>query len=573
MILDCIKKPGDLKRFSINDLDLLALEIREVIITQLSKNGGHLSSNLGTVELTIALHKVFDCPEDKIIWDVGHQCYAHKLLTGRLKNFQTLRKWGGMAGFPKRRESVFDVAETGHGGTSLSLAAGLAKAFRLKNERKRVVAVIGDGSLCEGMAFEAINYIGDTDLPVMIVLNDNGYSISKNVGKLSNLRLNETRNFWGIMGFKYFGPWDGHNIGDLLEGLQNAKNSDRPIVVHVLTNKGKGYFACEKKPWEYHWTPPFNILTGKKNLNEHKKNYINFVLEALPKVMERNPETVGICAAMPHGTGLVSSFERFPDRMIDVGMAEQNAVTVGAGLALGGLKPIVAIHSTFFQRSFDQLVHDVCIPNLPVLFLLARSGLVGEDGETHHGVFDFSYLRCVPNLEITCPIHGDEIEDLLEAALKRGGPQIILFPHRFVDSRRKIIEKKTVDEEIGIVYPAFLNDDLISLPELLRTDGWNAAMIPVRWIKPFEPAIIEFICGKLKKLVTVEENALLSGFGSSLLEILNERMKNFEVLRVGLKDEFVEHGNIHLLHEYLKIDCNGIKEKIIKRWGKNEGGS
>src|SRR4030043_159574 len=619
-ILDQIQAPYDVKKLDFKELERLCGEIREEIISTVSKNGGHLASNRGVVELTIALHYVFDLPRDKLIWDVGHQSYTHKILTGRRDRFQTLRQYKGISGFPKRDESPYDAFDSGHSGNSISSALGMAEARRLKGEGGKVIAVIGDGSMTAGLAFEGLNQAGHIDQDLIVILNDNEMSISRNVGALSsylnrlmtgqfvNRFRDDMRAFLetlpgsgkGVLrfakqaeetlkglllpgllfeelGMKYIGPIDGHRLDYLIETFQNVKKLRGPILVHVITKKGKGYPPAEKNPAQYHSVPPFHIETGepKEVSFGNPPTYTQVFGETLCQLAKKNKQLIAITAAMQSGTGLERFAKEFPDRFYDIGIAEQHAVTFAAGLALEGMKPVVAIYSTFLQRAYDQILQDVCLQNLPVVFALDRGGIVGEDGPTHHGLFDFSYLRHIPNLIAMVPKDENEFQHMIKTAIEYPGPVAFRYPRgRGVGGGRDVslqsidIGKGEVLREGGdiliiaigtTVYPS------LRAAQRLEEVGIQAAVINSRFLKPLDANLLCDWAKKTGKVLTVEENVLQGGFGSAVLEFFQERgLLSTQVKRLGIPDIFVEHGPQALLREKYGIDENGIFNGVQK---------
>jgi 1-deoxy-D-xylulose-5-phosphate synthase len=619
-VLDQIKASQDVKKLNPEELERLCYEIRKEVISVVSKNGGHLASNLGVVELTIALHYVFDFPKDKIIWDVGHQSYVHKLLTSRKDRFHTLRQYQGISGFPKREESPYDAFDSGHSGTSISSALGMAEARRLRGEEGKVIAVIGDGSMTAGIAFEGLNQTGHIDQDLIVILNDNEMSISPNVGALSsylnrlmtgqfaNRFRNEIKNFlenlpprigkrllrfikqaeeslkgllmpgllFEELGLQYIGPIDGHRMDYLIETLQNIKKLRGPILVHVITQKGKGYPHAETNPDRFHGVPPFVIETGE--LRSDQKNppsYTEIFGETLCQLAKENKRLIAVTAAMQSGTGLEEFARQFPDRFYDIGIAEQHAVTFAAGLALEGMKPVVAIYSTFLQRAYDQVLQDVCLQNLPVAFALDRGGIVGEDGPTHHGLFDFSYLRHIPNLIIMVPKDENEFQHMIKTAMEYPFPAAFRYPRgRGVGVKREMplqsidIGKGEVLREgqdilvvaIGTtVYPS------LRAAEKLAETGIQATVINSRFLKPLDGNLLCDWAKRTGKILTVEENVLQGGFGSAVLELFQERgLISLQVKRIGIPDIFVEHGPQALLREKYGIDENGIVEGVKK---------
>ncbi len=612
-ILDQIQSSHDLKELDVEELGKLCHELREEIISTVSKTGGHLASNLGVVELTAALHYVFDFPRDKIVWDVGHQSYVHKLLTGRRDRFQTLRQYQGISGFPKRGESLYDTFDSGHSGNSISSALGMAEARRLKGEEGRVIAVIGDGSMTAGLAFEGLNQTGHIDQDLIVILNDNEMSISPNVGALSSYlnRLmtgqfvnrfrrdmgNFLKTLPGIgksvlrfakqaeeslkgffmpgllfeeLGLKYIGPIDGHRLDYLIETFQNIKKLRGPILIHVITKKGKGYPPAEKNPSRFHGVPPFVIETGEfKSSQKNPPTYTEVFGETLCRLAKENKRLIAITAAMQSGTGLEEFAGQFPDRFYDIGIAEQHAVTFAAGLALEGMKPVVAIYSTFLQRAYDQVLQDVCLQKLPVVFALDRGGIVGEDGPTHQGVFDFSYLRHIPNLIVMVPKDENEFQHMIKTAMECPVPVAFRYPRgkgvggaRDVSLQSIEIGKGEVLREgqdililaIGTtVYPS------LRAAERLAEAGIGAAVINSRFLKPLDANLLCDWAERTGRVLTAEENVLQGGFGSAVLELFQERgLFQIQVKRLGIPDIFVEHGPQALLREKYGIDENGI---------------
>jgi 1-deoxy-D-xylulose-5-phosphate synthase len=608
-----IDSPDDLKPLTFREMEELASEIRRKIIETVSCTGGHLAPSLGAVELAIALHYVFEAPRDKIIWDVGHQAYAHKLITGRRDRFQTLRSHGGISGFPKRSESPFDAFDTGHSSTSISAGLGISTAKALKGEKAKVVAVIGDGSLTAGMAFEGLNQAGETERDLVVVLNDNAMSIAPNVGAFSsflsrkmtgkrfvNLKRdleNFIRSLPGVgenimsfvrksedsfitfftpgmlfeaFRFKYIGPINGHRLEPLIEALKNTRHLKGPVLVHVLTQKGKGYEPAEKDPCHYHGVGCFEISTGCPS--GAKSGSVSSYTEVFGRTMvslgRKNPKVFAITAAMPEGTGLTGFSEAYPERFLDVGIAEQHAVTFAAGLATEGFRPVVAIYSTFLQRAFDQIVHDVCLPNLPVVFAIDRGGLVGEDGPTHHGQFDISYLRSLPNMTVAVPKDENELQHMLHTALSHEGPMAIRYPRgkgegvvMAQEYERIPVGESEVLKEGGdlviaalgnMVYPA------LKAAERLEVEGLSVGVVNVRFVKPMDPRLCG-ICAATDMVLTVEENVKQGGFGGALLELLNDHgYEGVKVQRMGLPDQFVEAGPVQVLRQKYGLDSEAI---------------
>jgi len=618
-LLDQIQTSHDIKELDKGELGKLCHELREEIISTVSKTGGHLASNLGVVELTAALHYVFDFPRDKIVWDVGHQSYVHKLLTGRRDRFQTLRQYQGISGFPKRDESPYDAFDSGHSGNSISSALGMAEARRLKGEEGRVIAVIGDGSMTSGLAFEGLNQTGHIDKDLIVILNDNEMSISPNVGALSSYlnRLmtgqfvnrfrrdmgNFLKTLPGIgksvlriakqaeeslkglimpgllfeeLGLKYIGPIDGHRLDYLIETFQNIKKLEGPILIHVITKKGKGYPPAEMNPARFHGVPPFVVETGEfKSSQKDPPTYTEVFGETLCRLARENKRLIAITAAMQGGTGLEEFAREFPDRFYDIGIAEQHAVTFAAGLALEGMKPVVAIYSTFLQRAYDQILQDVCLQKLPVVFALDRGGIVGEDGPTHHGVFDFSYLRHIPNLIAMVPKDENEFRHMIKTATECPGPVAFRYPRGKGVGGGRDVSLQSIDIGKGEVLREGRDILIIAIgttvyPSLraaqrLAEVGIQAAVINSRFLKPLDANLLCDWAKRTGKVLTVEENVLQGGFGSAVLELFQERgLLSTQVKRLGIPDIFIEHGPQALLREKYGIDENGIFKGVQK---------
>jgi len=616
-LLDQIQTSHDIKELDQEELGKLCHELREEIISTVSKTGGHLASNLGVVELTAALHYVFDFPRDKIVWDVGHQSYVHKLLTGRRDRFQTLRQYQGISGFPKRDESPYDAFDSGHSGNSISSALGMAEARRLKGEEGKVIAVIGDGSMTSGLAFEGLNQTGHIDRDLIVILNDNEMSISPNVGALSSY-LNRLmtgqfvnrfrRDMVGFLetlprigksvvrfakqaeeslkglvmpgllfeelGLKYIGPIDGHRLDYMIETFQNIKKLEGPILIHVITKKGKGYPPAEMNPSRFHGVPPFVIETGEfKNSQKNPPTYTEVFGETLCRLAKENKRLIAITAAMQSGTGLEEFAREFPDRFYDIGIAEQHAVTFAAGLALEGMRPVVAIYSTFLQRAYDQILQDVCLQKLPVVFALDRGGIVGEDGPTHHGVFDFSYLRHIPNLIAMVPKDENEFRHMIKTATECPGPVAFRYPRGKGMGGGRDVSLQSIDIGKGEVLREGQDILIIAIgttvyPSLraaqrLAEVGIQAAVINSRFLKPLDANLLCDWAKKTGKVLTVEENVLQGGFGSAVLELFQERgLLSTQVKRLGIPDIFIEHGPQALLREKYGIDENGIFKEV-----------
>lgn len=615
MILDKIQKENDIQNIEKEDLPQLAGEIREFLIQKISENGGHLGSNLGVVELTMALHLSFHLPEDKMIWDVGHQSYTHKLLTGRRDGFDTLRKYGGMSGFPKRKESPCDAFDTGHSSTSISAGLGLAMASQLKGEDNYVISVIGDGSLTGGMAWEALNNASRLKRNYIIVLNDNNMSIAENVGGFSeylnqirtkegyqNLKagventlsrlpgrgeqlirgIRKTKNsikqffvpgmLFEEMGLTYLGPYDGHNIDQLTRAFREAKQVNGAVLVHVCTQKGQGYEPAMRHPARFHGAEPFVIETGLPKKKRVKANYTDIFSTVMRKMGDREPNVVAVTAAMPDGTGLKRFRNMFPDRFFDVGIAEQHAVTFAAGLAAAGLKPVVAVYSSFLQRAYDQVIHDVCIQNLPVIFAIDRAGLVGSDGETHQGIFDLSYMSSIPNMCVMAPKNKWELSDMMKFALHYDGPISLRYPRgeaydglaRF----RTPIEygkwETIYDEnEIALLAVGSMVKTAVEVRDRLREMGYGCTLVNARFVKPLDQEMLRTVQSEHNLLVTMEENVKAGGFGEAVLEYLNEIKSKTRMISIALPDDYVEHGNVDLLKQECGIDAESIVKKIV----------
>ena len=611
--LNQINSPKDLKRLKRSDLSVLAAEIRKVIIEVVSKNGGHLAPSLGVVELAIAIHYVFDAPEDKIIWDVGHQSYAHKILTGRRESFQTLRQHGGISGFTRRNESDYDAFSTGHSSTSISAGLGIACAKRLKHDKAKVIAVIGDGSMTAGLAYEGLNQAGDINKNIIVILNDNDMSISPNVGALSSLLSrtfstkylqdfkNELKDFlkslpkigddiyqfakrskesfktfvtpgmlFEAFNFEYFGPINGHNLDHLIDIMNNIKCLNEPVLLHVTTTKGKGYPPAEKNPTYFHGVGCFDAVSGKGEVNKcSAPAYTQIFGDTLIKMAEKNDRIVAVTAAMPEGTGLTEFAKTYPDRFFDVGIAEQHGVTFAAGMATEGFRPVVAIYSTFLQRAYDQIVHDVCIESLPVIFAIDRGGIVGEDGATHNGIFDLSYLRSLPNMVVMAPKDENELRRMMLTALSHNGPIAFRYPRgRAVGVK---MEKQEIPIPIGKGEILIKGNDIVILAigatvyqalsahTDLMDQGISSTVVNCRFVKPLDSDLIVSLAQKTPHIITVEENVLQGGFGSAVLECLNDHnVSGCQITCLGISDAFVEHGPQDLLRSICGIDAPAI---------------
>lgn len=618
-LLETVRSPADLRSMSREQLQQLAAEIRETIIETLSRTGGHLASNLGTVELTIALHSVWQMPQDKIIWDTGHQAYAHKLLTGRLERFGTLRQYGGISGFLRRDESEYDVWGAGHAGTAISAALGFAKARDLRGSNERVVAVVGDAALTAGMALEALNNASEAKTDLTVVLNDNEMSIAENVGALATFLSRLRAQPWyqraehrakevleglpgkarilakharglkhGIthivapentgaifeeMGFEYIGPLDGHDIDLLIDVFSHAKELKGPVLIHVITVKGKGYEFSEADARKYHGVTPFCVHDGKMEKKAGGETYTQVFADELIRIAEENPKVVGITAAMPDGTGLVKFQEKFPERYFDVGIAEQHAVTFAAGLAAEGMVPVAAIYSTFLQRAFDQVLHDVAIQNLHVVLALDRGGLVGDDGATHHGVFDLSYLRLIPNVVIMAPKDGEELRAMLRFAVAHDGPVAIRYPRGSVpamdwgvsDSPIELGKAEIVREGSDAVIFAIgsMVATAFAAVQQLEQEGMRVALVNARFAKPLDKETILRFAQRVPRFVLVEENTVCGGFGAAVLELLaHEGIADVQVKHLGVPDEFIEHGSVDILRRLAGLSAEHIVEAV-----------
>lgn len=616
-LLDTINGPEDLRGLSIEELELLAQEVRQEIISTINTVGGHYASNLGTVELTVALHKVLRSPHDKIVWDVGHQAYPHKLLTGRRDRFDTIRQLGGLSGFLCRDESEHDVFGAGHASTSISAAYGMAVARDLKHENFHVVAVIGDGALTGGMAYEALNNAGHSERPFIVILNDNEMSIAPNVGAMSkylyNVRTdpryehakmgveralthmpfgNKLLNFgkrykksikefmvptmiWEELGFVYLGPVDGHDIGQLIDVLEAAKQSERPVFIHVLTVKGKGHDVAEEDAVKWHAV----AAPGKPGAPKPTApKFQDVFADTLIKVAKDDPKVVAITAAMPDGTGLNKFAKVFPDRCFDVGIAEQHAVTFAAGMATEGIKPVCAIYSTFLQRAYDQVIHDVCIQNLPVVFAMDRGGIVGDDGRTHQGVFDISYLRPIPNLVLMAPKDENELQHMIYTAVKHNGPIAVRYPRG--NGYGVKMDAELQELEIGKAEVLRMGRDLaiiaygnpvnaaLAAADILAEQGIEAAVINARFAKPLDETLLAGIGGNFSRILTVEEGSIPGGFGDAVLEFFHthENLREPKIYNIGLPDEFIEHGPQAFWRDRYNLSAEGIVREVKNRF-------
>ena len=618
-LLDKIEKPEDVKKLSVSELTKLASELRHFIIDRVSQNGGHLAPNLGTVELTLALYSVFHFPQDKLVWDVGHQAYTHKILTGRKEAFATLRKKGGITGFPNRFESPYDAFGVGHASTSISAALGMAIARDAKGEHNQIIAVIGDGALTGGESFEALNNAGDLGKKLIVILNDNEMSIDANVGAmseyLSRIRMapqyaRAKRDMGNLlmsiphiggkvyktashlkdgvrsalvpgsifeeMGFHYVGPIDGHNIGLLEEVLQRAKEMEGPILIHIHTIKGKGYIPAEKAPEKFHGVGCFDPSTGKSAPKANKApSYTSVFSQALIELAKDRPDILAITAAMPSGTGLKAFGKAYPKRFFDVGIAEEHAMTLAAGMAAAGMHPVIALYSTFAQRAYDQLIHDVCLQNLPVTLCLDRAGLVGEDGPTHHGVFDLSYLRQMPNMCVMAPKDEEELRHMLATAIDIEGPSAVRYPRgcglgvELTDSFEKLpigkAEVLQAEGDIAFLAVGTMVEQAKKAAAILAEDGSKAAVVNMRFIKPLDRELLRGYAKSKKLLITAEENMLAGGFGSAVAEFLADEGLSVPLLRFGLPDRFIEQGTRSELFELCGLQPAEMAEKVRER--------
>ena len=617
-ILERINSPQDLKQLSIAEMNELAVDIREVLIDSVATCGGHLASNLGVVELTIALHYVFDAPHDKIIWDVGHQSYTHKILTGRKDQMQSLRQFGGISGFPKSEESEYDAYNTGHSSTSISAALGMVLARDIQKQSFSVVAITGDGAMTGGMTYEALNHAGNEDRDMIVILNDNEMSISKNVGAMSSYlnrlrtdpsysrtkeevenvltkipgigpniaraagRLKDTVKYLMVpgiwfeeLGFTYIGPINGHDLTALIPMLKNARKMKGPVLIHTITEKGRGYEPARQNPGLFHGVGPFDVKTGQQ-FKKVIKTYTEIFGNTMLDLAAQDERVVAITAAMTSGTGLSEFAERFPERFFDVGICEQHAVTMAAGMARSGLKPVVTIYSTFLQRAYDQIIHDVALQNLPVVFAIDRAGLVGEDGPTHHGVYDLSYLRHIPNMTIMAPANAGEFVDMLHTALALNAPVAVRYPRGageglIKDIAPQIIPTATAQvlsqgDELAILAVGRAVGIAADVAQLLEAKGVSVELVNARFVKPLDIALINDIGRRFKRILTIEDNAVTNGFGTAVLETLSDQGTNSELIRIGVPDEFIEHGRVDILFDLLNMEPSAIVESILNRW-------
>lgn len=618
-ILNQIHSTEDIKKLNEEELKLLCRELRKFLLQKVSKTGGHLASNLGVVELTVALEYCFDLPADKIVWDVGHQAYIHKILTGRKDQFDTLRQLDGLSGFPKPHESDCDAFAAGHSSTSISAALGLAKARDLTGGKEHVIAVIGDGSMTGGLAYEALNNAGKDHTRLIVILNDNQMSIDTNVGAISkhlnNLRTSQQYRGWKEavkqfrdnvpvigegtyqalkhvrdkskmlltggalfeqMGFKYIGPVDGHDLPDLMEMFEGVKKMNRPVLIHVKTIKGKGYSHAEERPWAYHGVGAFDLKTGK-SLSKGGKSWSSVFGDKMLEIGKRNPKVVGITAAMCSGTGFEKFQQAFPKRFFDVAIAEQHGTTFAAGLAKGGITPVFAVYSSFLQRAYDQLIHDVCMENLHVVFAIDRAGIVGSDGETHQGVFDLSFLSHIPNMTVLSPKNDWELGEMLEFAVNGwNGPIAVRYPRGTAETafgeyqdpitygKAELIQD---GEKIAILAEGHMLKAAAEAAELLQANGYQPMLVNMRFIKPLDEAMLFLAAEKCEHIVTVEDNVKMGGFGSKVLEFYGEKGMQKDVLNLGFPDRYIEQGTQTQLFERYGLDAAGIYESIKKRLG------
>ena len=615
-ILNQVDNPKDLKRLNITEKQELAKEIRDLLIKTVSETGGHLASNLGVVELTIALHSILNTPYDKIIWDVGHQTYVHKILTERKGKIHTLRKLNGIAGFPKSTESEYDSFDTGHSSTSISVAAGMARARDIKGEKNNIVAVIGDGALTGGMAFEALNDVGFTKTNLIVILNDNEMSISKNVGRLSELltkvrtrkSYNKSNNyikrnmlkvpyvgkkvvklirkikysikqlflsnmFFEDLGFKYLGPVDGHNIEKLEDIILKAKNLSGPILIHVVTKKGKGYLPAESMPDKFHATGPFDIETGESK-GKKQEDYSKVFGDALLEIAENNPKVVAITAAMKDGTGLTKFAEKYPNRFLDVGIAEQHALAMAAGMAKEGLIPVIPLYSSFYQRGYDQVIHDICIQKLHVVMCVDRAGIVGNDGETHQGIFDLAFFKIIPNLTIMAPKDFIELKQMLNYAIQYNGPIVIRYPRGGEGKEKFLIHNKIVKgeaellnegEDVSIIAIGKMVSLAQKVGQKLEKMGITSDIINARFLKPLDKETILNSIEKTRNVITIEDGILNGGLGTSIIELIQkERIEGVEVKEFGYPDRFIKHGKVEEIEEIYGLTEENIAKYVEK---------
>lgn len=611
--LDKVNSPTDIKYMSIEEMDLLAKDIRKFLVRSISKTGGHLASNLGVVELTLSLHKVFDSPKDKIVWDVGHQSYVHKILTGRKNEFTTLRQFNGLSGFPKEDESPHDIFDTGHSSTSISVAEGLACARDIKKEESNIIAVIGDGSITGGMALEALNHVGYTNTDMTIILNDNEMSIDKNVGAMSrhlssiisNSMTNKVKDefekilsvtpggniisktankvkdniiskftpqecsFFESIGIKYYGPIDGHNTKELIDILNKVKKKKGPTLVHVITKKGRGYRYAEEAPDKYHGVSKFDIKEGIKP--SKSQSISSQVGKKLVEMADKDNSVIAVTAAMPSGTGLNIFEKNHPNRYYDVGIAEQHATTFCAGLAKAGMKPYFAVYSTFLQRAYDQLIHDVCITNKNVTFLIDRAGIVGNDGETHHGMFDLSYLNIIPNIIVMSPKDSKELDLMMDLSLDVNSPMAIRYPRgnsyelnvgEYIPIKIGTYEVISEGNDIAILAIGTMVKHSIEAKNILINYNINPTIINARFLKPIDEKLLHEVFKKYKTIITIEDNVINGGFGSRINKFMVDNNYKSKIVNIGLPDKFVQHGNAEDIYEYVGLSPKSIADKI-----------
>lgn len=618
MILERIQKTNDIKKLKWDELEVLAAEIRQFLVENVSRTGGHLASNLGVVELTMALHLAFSLPKDKMIWDVGHQSYTHKILTGRKDGFQSLRQYGGMSGFPKRKESACDAFDTGHSSTSVSAGLGYVEAREILNDNYRVVSIIGDGSLTGGMAYEALNNAAHLKSNFIIVLNDNNMSISENVGGMSrylsdlrtadfynNLKkgvtdtlskipgvgermvsgIRRTKNsikqlfvpgmLFEDMGITYLGPVDGHDIKQLYRTFKEAQKMDQAVLVHVKTQKGKGYAPAEQYPSKFHGISPFDFQTGQVLEEKKKDTYTDAFAEIMCELGEKEPRLVAITAAMKDGTGLCKFQEKYPERFFDVGIAEGHAVTFAAGLAAAGLKPVFAVYSAFLQRGYDQIVHDVCMQNLPVIFAIDRAGLVGSDGETHQGVYDIAFLNHIPNMTILAPKNKQELAEMMKFAVQHKGPVAIRYPRGtaydgletfqapIVCGKSEIIYKES---DIAILSIGHMMEVAEQVWQKLKDKGYRCSLVNGRFVKPMDASVLQELSKEHQVLATIEEAIVTGGYGAEVVKQVSEQQLDVKLIVNGVPDAYIEHGNISQLRKDIQLDVDSIVSKIENTW-------
>ena len=615
MLLEKIQKENDIKQLKPEELEKLAEEIRQFLVEKISVTGGHLASNLGVVELMMELNLAFELPQDKMIWDVGHQSYTHKILTGRRAGFDDLRKYGGMSGFPKRKESECDAFDTGHSSTSISAGLGYVAARDIKGEEHSVISIIGDGAMTGGMAYEALNNASRLKSNFIIVLNDNNMSISENVGGMSRYlnglrtaeaytglkkgvedtlmkipvqgekilyQMKKTKSglkqlfvpgmFFEDMGITYLGPVDGHDIRKLYKTFQEARRVDHAVLVHVLTKKGKGYGPAEKNPSRFHGIVPFDIETGEAKEKSSKDSYTDIFSKVFCDIAKQNDAVVGITAAMADGTGLARFARMFPDRFFDVGIAEEHALTFAAGLAAGGLKPVVAVYSSFLQRAFDQAIHDVCLQNLPVMIAVDRAGLVGSDGETHQGLFDLSFLNMIPNMTILSPKNRWEMADMVRFCADFQYPVALRYPRGAAYEglsafRTPIVYGKSEilyeEEDIAVTFVGHMAELAVQVRDRLKEIGYHCSLINARFVKPLDTEMLEALTKDHRLFVTIEENVLSGGFGEQVLHYVSRAKLDVGVRCIGIPDDYVEHGNVDLLRREVGLDAETIVKQII----------